>query len=884
MIEFARTHIIGRAAGHSAVKAAAYRSGTKQHDERNGLTADYGFRVDEVAHSEILLPAGAPEALQDRSTLWNAIEFAEDKSTRRSTAQLAKDHIIALPRELNLHQQIELAREFAQTLTAQGVGVDLNVHLHSQDNPHAHLLTTTRIIDENGIGAKARHLNGGFVGGKKVVEAEQLRHTWANFQNQWCEQRGIDLFVTNNDGQWQPEIHNGPKTHISVLDEPPATREDIESDRAAAIQKNIKGLVDRVAKKKAVFTAHDLYRELHRHVSDSQQFANTKAILDKHLRDSGAMKSRSDDKQYFTVRETLDTELELKHMATELLKPSKSHGVDTNTRNRVIEKESDFLSEEQKAAVEHITGSERLSVVIGFAGTGKSTMLAAAAKSWKKTGNRVMGAALAGIAAEGLQHGANIPSRTIHSLLLRLEEGKEKLQRSDVLVIDEAGMIDSELMHRLISRVHKAGAKVVLVGDAEQLQPIQAGGPLRSLSEQGGFCEISTIRRQNSEEDRKATLQLAKGNAATAWKSYEDRGAVTSQATVDDAIHSLVNNAIDDVESGISVAVLAHANKHVNQINTEIRNRRLSSGTIKNEATFKAKKPASTVEKPPEQDNEINDVATDSSNDETLLEQTNVPNNDTHSSATTSISTENDTAISADKTESSNEQMPVAKENIQKDDTLSSETKAMSKEKEIVFKDETPDPTSSVILDIGVGDRILFRRNDTGLGVKNGSLGTVTQANDGQLEVKLDDGNIIEFDEETYDDIAHGYALTIHKSQGVTVDKSHVLASRSWDRHLAYVALSRHKDDLQLYVGKEQFANTSIGEAIGQARVQESAIDFARRHSIDIKDENGSIVLLDQPEKPKQEQATDLSATELPSGIGRRHPSNQSSWLTLENR
>ena len=131
MIEFARTHIIGRAAGHSAVKAAAYRSGTRQKDEWNGLTADYGFRAGEVAHSEILLPDGAPVELQDRNTLWNEIQFAEDKSTRRSTAQLAKDHIIALPRELSLNQQIELARDFAQTIVDQGVAVDLNVRLLS---------------------------------------------------------------------------------------------------------------------------------------------------------------------------------------------------------------------------------------------------------------------------------------------------------------------------------------------------------------------------------------------------------------------------------------------------------------------------------------------------------------------------------------------------------------------------------------------------------------------------------------------------------------------------------------------------------------------------------------------------------------------------------
>ena len=765
MIEFARTHIIGRAAGHSAVKAAAYRSGTKQYDRRNGLTADYQFRVDEVAHSEILLPDGAPEAFLDRSVLWNEIELAEDQSTRRSSAQLAKDHIIALPRELNLFQQIELARDFARTLTAQGVGVDLNVHLHSQDNPHAHLMTTTRIIDESGIGGKARHLNGAFAGGRKVVEAEQLRHTWATFQNQWCEARGIDLFVTNNDGQWRPEIHNGPKTHMAVLDEPLASREHIQSERGAAIQKDISALVDRVAKKKAVFSAHDLYRELHRHISDAADFANTKAVLDKYLKGAGAMKTRAHDRQFFTVRETLDTELELKHMATELLKPSSSHVVNEQTRARVIAKRFDFLSDEQKAAVKHITGAERMSVVIGFAGTGKSTMLAAAATTLRKAGHRVIGAALAGIAADGLEQGAQIKSSTIHRLLLRLDKGQEKLRRSDVLVIDEAGMIDSALMHKLVSKVHQAGAKVVLVGDAEQLQPINAGGPLRSLSEQGGYCEINTIRRQNSDVDRQATSQLAKGNANAAWQSYEDRGAVTTRVSVDEAIGSLVDNAVADIEAGHSIAVLAHTNRHVNKINHDVRSRRIDAGSIKNEAIFKALKPGSTKD--------------------------------------------------------------------------------------------------MISLDVGTGDRILFRRNDTGLGVKNGSLGSVISASDGEIEVALDDGSLVEFTQERYNDIAHGYAMTIHKSQGVTVDKSHVLVSNGWDRHLAYVAMSRHREDLKLYLGEEQFQKYTVTDTISQARVQESAIDFAQRHAIDVQEENGSIVLLDRPENTKQESESECRATSL---------------------
>jgi len=766
VIEFARTHIIGRAAGHSAVKAASYRSGTKQHDERNGLTADYSFRADEVVHSDILLPDGAPEHLLDRNTLWNEIEFAEDKSTRRSTAQLAKDHIIALPRELALDQQIDLARDFAQTLTEQGVGVDLNVHLHSQDNPHAHLMTTTRIIDQNGIGGKARHLNGGFSKGVKLVEAEQLRHTWAKFQNAWCADRGIDLFVTNNDGQWRPEMHRGPKTHIDVLDNPIPNRAELDKDRADAISENPGALIDRVSKSRAVFNTHDLYRELHKHVSDPDNFDNAKARLDDFLIKAGKSPVAKNDKQFFTVRKTIDSELELKKMATTLLKPAAAHDkVDERSRQRIIEQDFNFLSGEQKDAVKHITGAERLSVVIGFAGSGKSTMLKAAAAAWKSKGQRVIGAALAGIAADGLEQGADIKSSTIHSLLIRLDRGSETLRRNDVVVIDEAGMLDTGLMHKVIKKVHDSGAKVVLVGDSEQLQPIQAGGPLRALSRQGGYCEISTIRRQNREADRLATSQLAKGNASQAFDGYQQRGQVTATKTTADAIRSLVIDTVADIEAGKNIAVLAHTNQAVSAINQSVRDALVDRGRLKNDTRFAARGASGKLEK----------------------------------------------------------------------------------------------------IDIGVGDRIVFRKNDAFLGVKNGSLGTVIKAVSGAMKVKLDDGDVITVDDTEYDELAHGYAMTIHKSQGVTVDNTKVLLTAGWDRHLAYVAMSRHKEDLGIFYGMDEFQKRDVASVINQSRVQESAIDFAERHGIDVKEADGSILLIDQTpdDLPSQAQQQDREATTL---------------------
>ena len=745
MIEFARTHVIGRSSGHSSVKAAAYRSGTRQYDQRNGLTSDYSHRVAEVAHSEILLPDGAPAALRERNRFWNEVEFCEDKHNRRDQAQLAKDHIIALPRELALEQQIELDRDFAQhAFVDAGVGVDLNVHLHSQDNPHAHLMVTTRTIDENGLGAKARHLNGNFFGGQRLPEAEQLRHRWAQFQNGWCADRGIDLLVTNNDGQWQAESHHGPRHHMDEdLEQPVQTQSESQAMRVEAIESDFGGLIDRVAKYKAVFSAHDLYRELFKHIPDAEQFQISKVLLDQYLNDGitdpdcslvrigsgpGRGQKSGQGRTYYTTQETIDTELQLKQVACEMFQPSTRHDRVTDVkRTQVVERDFDFLSVEQKTAVEHVTSSERLSIVVGLAGAGKSTLLKAAGKCWRSTGSIVRGVALAGIAAEGLEKSAGIKSTTIHSLLLKLDRRKTRLMPNDVIVVDEAGMIDSKLMLTLANRVNRAGAKLVLVGDPDQLQSIQAGSPLRSMASQGGFCEVSTIRRQQSNADRQATFDLARGQVASAYHSYLERGHVTSGDTVDAVIDKLVRDAVADLEKGSSTAVLAHANRDVKQLNASIRDLRIKKGQLANECTFGV--------------------------------------------------------------------------------------------------------SEGQRIEVGQGDRILFRRNDHRLGVKNGSLGTVISAQDDFLEVQIDEGDIVGVHASDYDQLSHGYAMTVHKSQGITVDQTRVLVTDRWDRHLSYVGMSRHKAHLQLYVSRELEDPVNVMQ---RTRVQENALEFAQRQGIDI--------------------------------------------------
>jgi len=386
-IEFARTHVLSRSAGHSAVKAAAYRAGEKLRDERTGRIADYAFRSNDVLASKILLPDGADPALSDRTALWEAVEAREDEHNRRASAQLAKDYIIALPRDLTDTQRIELAEAFARSeFVSRGLVVDMAIHAHSEGNPHAHLLTTTRSLDGSTFGKKVRDVNGKFYGGTKIADAEQLRHRWADFQNTYFKENGIDLLVTNHNGEYLPERHLGAANQMNqrgIETELFDTVSQIRTAREEAIAERPDIIIDRVANKKAVFTKHDLYRELNKVVKSAKAFNEIKAKLDSHP--SLVKMVRADGKGLLTTIETLRTEHSIRLTSDRLAKEDKRFLIKESIKNSVL-KDYDFLSDEQVNAVKHLTASTRLGIVMGLAGAGKSTMLEARlAMCWLST-------------------------------------------------------------------------------------------------------------------------------------------------------------------------------------------------------------------------------------------------------------------------------------------------------------------------------------------------------------------------------------------------------------------------------------------------------------------------------------------------------------------
>lgn len=206
--------IVSRKKGQSSVASAAYRSAEKLVDERLGLTFDY-TRKEKVEHTEILGFYGT------REQLWNDAESAE----KRKDATLAREYQFAFPRELNLEQQKDLASRFGEWLNNRyGVAVDIAIHSDKDNNnPHAHILTTTRVSNGYILTDKSwREWDYSKLkkAGKpnRKDELITVRKIFADFQNEALKEAGQLKQVSHLSYKEQglnikPGVHLGPEAH-----------------------------------------------------------------------------------------------------------------------------------------------------------------------------------------------------------------------------------------------------------------------------------------------------------------------------------------------------------------------------------------------------------------------------------------------------------------------------------------------------------------------------------------------------------------------------------------------------------------------------------------------------------------------------------------------
>jgi Ti-type conjugative transfer relaxase TraA len=833
--------VIQRSKGRSVVAAAAYRAAEALHDTELGRTQNFLAKAG-VVHSEILLPEGAPRRWLDRETLWNEVTAVEG----RHDAVLAREIELALPRELSQAEAIRLAQDFVrEQFVARGMVADLNVHWGQAGDgtaqPHAHVLLSMRRIDPqggarqeekdagradrgrdpDGGAGRAHDLAGDFgvdagAGGRpdpghprraaadrgpaaghpdqagdhgtqarrtdkvagrfaRLMAAARLRlglqrhavslseqagfglkerawndkallrlwrERWAEMANERLAELGHDVRIDHRSHAAR-DLDLEPQNKIGPAGARRAQRgEDAEraNEHRAIARRNGERLLAEPAlalqaltHQQSTFTRQDLARLVNRQTDGAAQFA---AVMAKVEASPELVRVGKDGRgrERFSTREMVRVEQQLIATAIELNRRT-THRVNDKRRVGVVNGARKQLSEEQVLAYLHLTRSRDLAVVVGIAGGGKSTMLGTARQVWEGQGYRVRGAALSGIAAEGLESSAGIESRTIASWEYAWNQDRETLTPKDVLVVDEAGMVGSRQLGRLVDRVHQAGAKLVLVGDAEQLQAIEAGAAFRAIADRVGVMAITEPRRQQVDWQREATKELATARTAMALDRYEAAGMVHRHATREAARAGVIAawQATRQQSPRQSQIILAHERVDVRALNAAARGVRREAGELGPDQVLQ---------------------------------------------------------------------------------------------------------TEAGPLAFAEGDRIYFLRNERGLGVKNGTLGTLERIDGGALTVRLDPagpvpgldgaGRGVSFDLAAYADIGHGYAATVHKNQGATVDQAHVLATPGMDRHLAYVAMSRHRQAAQLHWSEEDFGTSDrLRERLGRERTKDTTLDYA---------------------------------------------------------
>jgi len=377
------------------------------------------------------------------------------------------------------------------------------------------------------------------------------------------------------------------------------------------------------------------------------------------------------------------------------------------------------LNPEQENALYYLTSrSGGIAVLEGAAGTGKSFTMKAVKRAFEGDGFNIMGLAPSGKAAEELESGSEIKSSTIHSLLLRLENGKADLSSNDVLVLDEAGMADSVTLARLADYAHEAGAKLILTGDSEQLDAVGTASLLRSVGDEIGRANLVRIARQKDETRRSVSenffargyrhdengkqigIKLEAVAAKEAISTMVNEGLIAKGKTPDEVLEIAVEKyLVNSAARGFSESLLlADSNAEVTELNDRIRQRLVEDGKL-------------------------------------------------------------------------------------------DATKAVA----VTFEDDRGKERREQIMP---GDRVMCRKNNKDLGVSNGSLATVESIDqNGNLAIRLDGTDEhVNIDLNEYRNLDLAYAMTVHKSQGMNVDRCVYMVTERSNNRSMYVAYTRSRE------------------------------------------------------------------------------------------
>jgi hypothetical protein len=510
---------VSRSTGRSAVQNAAYITGSNLFETRRDLMAAYENRKEDVVWSKTFAPSFASDEFRELN-VWDKIESFEDEyaAIRFPNGLIARDNycdsartamtlVVALPRELPSDISIELLEEFAQTrFVSKDLIVTCGMH-DDEGNPHGHFLISRRSLVQEDDGS----VTFSWLKNRTMCMKSELRNTrklWADFVNAYLEREGIEERVTEKSFvdlgvNLQPSKHRGwvadKLEDMGVDSKIMHENEKIFLINKMNILRNPEIILQEISSKQATYTPEQLLKTIQKRLGDdAHEIANVYETL---IGKSNHIGEGLDGLPRYTSSLYQQKEEAALCILSSYLNEKIDHSVQSIRVDAYLKDKYAHMTNEQRDATLGLIQKDSLAVLLGRAGTGKTTTtIKATCELYQQEGYTVIGGSLSKLASDNLGAETNIETKTLQAWLYfwdRYQNAEKEflsfnnivslkileqyqwyndlkifkkfvLTDRSVFVLDEAGMVGTDQWKRLLEHAHARGAKVIAVGDDVQ--------------------------------------------------------------------------------------------------------------------------------------------------------------------------------------------------------------------------------------------------------------------------------------------------------------------------------------------------------------------------------------------------------------------------------
>jgi conjugative relaxase-like TrwC/TraI family protein len=421
--------------------------------------------------------------------------------------------------------------------------------------------------------------------GKPELEGERLDARWKReaISHGWGPAQAAHLLSGLQPGRVDAGLDGVWRLAVTVFDNPDS--DAVTSiEQVVEVEEWITAVLRQVTQTSTTFTRFDLTEAVAARIGDGATVTTIDRVVARVIASPQTIAVHEPDapsprgRTRYTSRDILNVEARL----LDTLTTTNTHTPLDPARAEQSIAQRPTIGTDQAEAVRTICAATGpVAVLVGPAGTGKTFTLDTIRDAYQQAGHRVIGAAPSARAAIELATGANLPSRTLHSLIASWERGIDPPNASTLLVIDEAGMADVRILERVTSHIHSTGGRVILVGDHHQLPEIDAGGGFEAAAQRTAtVAELTINRRQHEPWEQVALAELRAGSIPAAVRAYLDHERVIVAGERTDMIDTAVDAWARSRAAGVNVVLLAGTNELVDVLNDAARRTLIDTGEL----------------------------------------------------------------------------------------------------------------------------------------------------------------------------------------------------------------------------------------------------------------------------------------------------------------